>query len=440
MATASDLFSGAQDVKRCQLCPGKTRKSTAETVCNTCQVNLCKECVGHHMISDPNLRHDVVTFEFKKSEIIPPLCCIHQEQISDLFCEECDSLLCLKCLASGSHEKHTVLQISKIYSSTKALIKKDLDELEADIAPVYESIVSGIEATSLSIIEKHDERRKTMHDLSKTCHTIIDKVFEKYQRDSIRNERKDTDSIQNLKLDFQKKQSLIRSAIDKNRSILSSNDLSQLVRYTSKNEEFRNIPSRFELTVSSFNPRELTEQGLCQIIGEIPDTKKTLINGEVLKSNQSFVLKSIHTCENTSLSLEVGSKCTDDRFPRAQVACIPDTNQFFVSDNSGIVKHMNSEGKLLKEITTTTRSAPADLTVTREGHLVYIDGDDRSINIVKGDKTECLIREKDWIPGAICCTSTDDFLVQLRSEYRVEMPTKEKLLVFLALLLSRKYN
>ncbi|XP_062581598.1 uncharacterized protein LOC134243356 [Saccostrea cucullata] len=171
-----------------------------------------------------------------------------------------------------------VKSISVRNVSTKALIRKDLDELEADIAPVYESIVSGIEAMSLSIIEKHDERRKTMHDLSKTCHTIVDKVFE--------------------------------------------------------------------------------------------------------------------------------------------------------NDNHDIIKHMNSEGKLLKEITTTTRTAPADLTVTREGHLVYIDGEDRNINIVKSDRTECLIKEKDWIPGAICSTSTGDLLLLMRSEYRVEKPTKRKITRF----------
>lgn len=114
MITSEDPQARAQDVKRCQLCPGKDRKFAAKIVCNTCQVNLCMDCAGHHITWNPTIRHDVITFECKKSEIIPLDCKRHKKQKCERFCEQCDTPVCLKCLVSGSHENHQVPQISEI--------------------------------------------------------------------------------------------------------------------------------------------------------------------------------------------------------------------------------------------------------------------------------------------------------------------------------------
>jgi hypothetical protein len=81
MAASEDPFARARDVKRCQLCPGKQRKSAAVIVCDTCHANLCKECVGHHMTSNPTIQHDVITFALKTLEVIPPECKQHEEQM-----------------------------------------------------------------------------------------------------------------------------------------------------------------------------------------------------------------------------------------------------------------------------------------------------------------------------------------------------------------------
>ncbi|XP_048767503.2 E3 ubiquitin-protein ligase TRIM36-like [Ostrea edulis] len=273
MAT-SDPLVRAQDVKRCQLCPGKDRKSAAETVCNTCHVNLCKDCVGHHMTSNPTIRHDVVTFKFKILEIIPPQCKLHQNKKCEMFCEQCDSPICLKCLASGSHENHDVSQISEIHISRKQLIEKDTKELESNIAPVFESILSAIEEMLSNVLQKHGGRQHAISEFGKRCHTLVDIVINRYLSDSKTIAKQDGDSIQTLKSEFQKLQSSIESAIHENHSILASNDLSKFTSYASRNEELRNVPSRFELTVPPLDLRELTEEVMCQLIGVIPTSIK----------------------------------------------------------------------------------------------------------------------------------------------------------------------
>ncbi|XP_048767484.2 uncharacterized protein LOC125674391 [Ostrea edulis] len=413
MATSAPLAK-AQDVKHCQLCLGKDSKSAAETVCNTCHVNLCKDCVGHHVTSNPNIRHDVVTFQFKILEIILTPCKLHQNQKCKMFCEKCDSPICLKCHASGSHENHDVSQISEIHISRKQLIEKDTKELESNIAPVFESILSEIEEMLSNVLQKHGERQQVITEFGKRCHTLIDIVINRYLNDSKKIAKQDGDSIQTLKSEFEKLQSSIQSAIHENHSILASNDLSKFTSYASRNEQLRNVPSRFELTVPPLNPRELTEEALKQFIGVIPTSIKTDIPGQVLQ-----VIPPVSSVNKPNKKLlekpEVLAALNTGYSNTFRVCCIPNTDEFYVCGDSDIIRHMNTEGTLLEEIATKSGKYPADLTITRKGHLVYTNWGDSCINRQKNGKIECLIRLEGRIPQGICTTSTDGLLVTMVS-------------------------
>ncbi|XP_056016222.1 uncharacterized protein LOC130053291 [Ostrea edulis] len=418
MAT-SDPLARAQDVKRCQLCPGKHRKSAAETVCNTCHVNLCKDCVGHHMTSNPTIRHDVVTFKFKILEIIPPPCKLHQEQKCEMFCEKCDSSICLKCLASGSHENHDMSKTSEIHSFKKQLIEKDTNELRSKIAPVFESILSEIEEMLSNVLQKHGERQKFITEFGKRCHTLIDIVINRYLCDSKKTAKQDDDAIQTLQSEFEKLQSTIQSAIHENHSIQASNDLSKFTSYASRNKELRNIPPRFELTVPPLDLRELTEEALCQIIGAIAPSIKSIIPGHILQvipPVSSFNEPNRKVLEKPQVltALNTGYRKT------YKVCCIPNTDEFYVCGDNNIIRLMNTKGTTMEEIVTESGNTPYDLTVTREGHLVYSDLKDRSINRQKNGKIECLIKREGWIPRAICRISTHDVLVIMTTDDRKE--------------------
>ncbi|XP_061192166.1 uncharacterized protein LOC133200370 [Saccostrea echinata] len=236
-------------------------------------------------------------------------------------------------------------------------------------------------------------------------------LLKKYQSDARKMERDDVNSIKNLEADFQKCYLLMQSAMDENKSILASNDPSKLLNYTSKNEKFRTIHSRFELKVPEFSLKKLTEQALCQIIGDIPETVKTSIQGQFLKAPQSNSSseKAIKKC--LDLPLTVGEINTDEEI--CEVACIPHTDHFYVNGFNGIIKFMKKEGKVLRRITTKTENiAGYALTVTREGHLVYIEKKKNVINKVEGNKIKCRLQVQDsWVPDAICSTYTDDLLV-----------------------------
>ncbi|XP_061196010.1 uncharacterized protein LOC133204296 [Saccostrea echinata] len=236
--------------------------------------------------------------------------------------------------------------------------------------------------------------------------------------------REDGNSIQSLISEFQKRYSLIQSTIAENQSILESNDSSKLLKYISKNDKITTIPSRYELKVPEFTFTELMEQALCQIIGDIPETKKTYIQGKDLIAPHSELHSERPIKEFLDSPLIVGNIKTDESI--FKIACVPNTDQFYVSGLSTTIKHMNTEGKVLEKITTTGMLGPKDLTVTREGVLVYCSGNFKSINKVKNGKVECMISLKDWKPQAICSTQTDDLLVYMTLKHGFEMFVQRK--------------
>ncbi|XP_062593395.1 uncharacterized protein LOC134254879 [Saccostrea cucullata] len=419
MATSNDPLGQAQDVKQCQLCPGKDKKSAAETCCNSCQVNLCKVCVGNHVISDPDMKHDFVNCEFKNHEIMHHQCSLHEEEKCEMFCQLCNSLICLKCLTSGAHENHNVQSISEIYKSRRDVITKDNGELETEIKPVYEAVLSEIETMTSNVLQQHEDRHKSITNLREQFHKLVENVIRRYLNVSKEKYSQDNDNLLTLKGEFQRLQSLIQSAIDDNKSILSSVDSSKLIHYKSRNEDFKHIPPRFELTVPQFIPAEITEEVLCKMTGIIPETMKINIQGKVIRVAQPLA-HSRKISRNFINEPQIISTVTlnpDDGLTY-RIECIPNTNEFYVTCKSETIYHMNTEGDILETIYSEYR----DLAVTREGDLVCNDTKNKCINVIKRNGAQCLIALKIWIPLAICCTSKGDLLVAMKHGHTLESP------------------
>jgi hypothetical protein len=416
MSTSKDCLAGAQDVKRCQLCPGKDIKSAAEIVCNTCHVDLCKECVGQHMTFNPTIRHDVVTFESRRFSILPSPCKRHKDRNCEMFCEDCDSLVCLKCLVSGTHENHQVSQVSEIHSSRKEQIERDTEELETKIAPILKSILSELEEMFSNVVEKHAKRQQAITEFGNKCHTLVERVVDKYLSESKKMETEDRDSLQTMKSEFEELQTSIQSAIDEKRTILDSNDFSKVINYTSRNKNLKIIPPRFTLSIPPFDPTELTEQSLRQFFGDIPTTIKTDIPGQVLQGFQDPASIANEPKKKVLETPELVEEIHTGYDETYRLHCVSNTDEFYVSGNSKIIKRLKSEGRLLGGITTKSGILPYDLTVTKEGHLVYSDWGDRSINLLMNGEIKCLIRLHGWRPWAICSTSNDDLLATMRSD------------------------
>lgn len=77
-----------QDILRCNVCDEPEHPFH----CDICQVNLCRGCVGDHLL-DLNRRHQIVPFK-ERGGLIYSICQIHSLMQCQLYCESSDTALC----------------------------------------------------------------------------------------------------------------------------------------------------------------------------------------------------------------------------------------------------------------------------------------------------------------------------------------------------------
>ena len=130
----------AQDIARCDLC----EIAIVQSYCDFCHVNLCKPCIGEH-ISDEYDKHKIVPILQRKSTLNYPKCEIHQNEVCQYQCENCNIFVCTHCFASKQHKDHEFSKLKESFSEKKNHILKDREELEEQILPTYEEIAIDLE-------------------------------------------------------------------------------------------------------------------------------------------------------------------------------------------------------------------------------------------------------------------------------------------------------
>ena len=171
-----DPQDSAQDIIRCELC----ETPVSPIFCDICHIQLCLHCVGIH-ISDRSKKHEVVPFEERGSTTKCPK---HSTKISELYCEECNVPICSQCISSGKHLGHKALEIMKIFTSKKEVIKEDLQEIEIFIYPKYQEAVSNIPVQKANAKKPHPEIN---NGIKETRRNLTQRNRRYYKKNAIRN-------------------------------------------------------------------------------------------------------------------------------------------------------------------------------------------------------------------------------------------------------------
>ncbi|XP_056001872.1 uncharacterized protein LOC130048825 [Ostrea edulis] len=95
-----------------------------------------------------------------------------------------------------------------------------------------------------------------------------------------------------------------------------------------------------------------------------------------------------------------------------------------MSGKDKTIRRVDIHGAVRDTVTTTCKTRPSDITVTRQGELVYSDGPKRTVNIVRHERIETLITTaQGWHPGQLCCTKSGGILVSVcttdKSQYKI---------------------
>ncbi|XP_048747680.1 tripartite motif-containing protein 2-like [Ostrea edulis] len=99
------------------------------------------------------------------------------------------------------------------------------------------------------------------------------------------------------------------------------------------------------------------------------------------------------------------------------VSCLGE-EQVWTCGLDEVMKLFNLQGKLLTSIQPKSGNNARDIAVTRDGDLIYIDYDNKTVNLVKNNQIQTMITLQGWRPINVCCTCCEDILVIMVSDDR----------------------
>ncbi|XP_056002566.1 E3 ubiquitin-protein ligase TRIM71-like [Ostrea edulis] len=398
MATPS---SWAQDVITCDFCDNPTPK-----FCNICQVSLCVDCVSKHVEKFKSLAHDIVPFTKRKIKLVFPDCEIHPNERCEAHCKKCDVPVCLKCIL-GSHNGHRYEDMSDIFNKKKKDIEKETQEIDSTIIPQYEEKNEETENKLSIAVTKFDEMDKEKEKHRKFWHQEIDTIFNKLG--SLLNAMKENHLAVLKSHQFKIKDRIpdMTQTVQQNKEILKSKNVSAVTKYKSKLGEYRKMPADIDVKLPSLKTK--TVQGR-ELSLELEEYKATLqqislsgLADDVYKSSIRKLLDRARVIATIPTGVN----------PLYHVACVG-VDEAWVSGEDKTIRRVDIHGSVRDTVTTACKYWPNGIPVTRQGELVYIDGPNRTVNIVRDGRTQTLITTpRGWKPAKLCCTKSGDILVSM---------------------------
>nr|XP_022302493.1 uncharacterized protein LOC111110333 isoform X2 [Crassostrea virginica] len=381
----------AQDVARCDLC----KTAIAQSYCDFCHVNLCKPCIGEHISPDYG-KHIIVAIHQRKSTLIYPKCETHQNEDCRYKCQDCSIFVCSHCTASLTHSGHKFLNLEEIFSSSKKHIQYDREELDNNIMQEYKEIAIDLENKIANLDVEYKNLKTELSKQREEIHREVDNAIHKMEKEIDEIKVKHHSILQKHLDEIKQLQSLMRQTLHGLNEMEESNEVSSIIQYSSKNEEFRKLPPKVHVSVPKFIPKQTEREELCRLIGKLTplSTVRELLD-------EPEVLNTIKTGHKNLHSV---SRLNEE--------------QIWTSGMTADIKCFNIQSVLQKIIQTKSREIPWDIAVDTTGALLYCDEETGTVYKVQNDQTEEIIVLQGWKPINLCVASSGDLLVTMYSDDR----------------------
>ncbi|XP_061186768.1 uncharacterized protein LOC133194883 [Saccostrea echinata] len=399
MATPISL---AQEVITCDLCDTPTQQ-----FCNRCQVSLCAGCVSKHVDKHRPHTHVIVPFKNRKTEHVFTECEFHPYHRCEGHCQQCDVTVCMKCVIT-SHNGHIVGDIPKNFNDKKKNIQRENHEIESNIIPSYMKKNENIEKDKELAMKKFDEVEKEIKRHRKLWHQEVGSIFNKL-RSLLKSMRDNQLAV--LKTHQTKLKNLIPDMIktvQENKEILKSNKVAKITNFKSRLMEYRNIGLDIYVSVPALQTNTVQGRELSIELGEYKatltqssDSSLSNLTDEVSYLSARELLDRARIITTFPIAVK----------PLYRLAC-SGSDKAWVSGENNTVDCLDINGSILETVSCKTH--PEDISVTKNGELIYSDYENKTVDIVKHGKTEVLITtQKDWNPARLTSTKSGDILVSL---------------------------
>ncbi|XP_061196331.1 uncharacterized protein LOC133204593 [Saccostrea echinata] len=314
----------------------------------------------------------MATSTIRAQEII--LCHLCGTRPTKLHCNPCQTDLCENCVGKhtmmSSFAAHEIINVS--VDEKKRLVEKDTSYLQ-DVISKFKKADEEIDCKMVALNTRCDELEELILKHGKEWHCVIDNVMMKNKREIARIREDGTNELRKYKTEMKDVFLNLQETVQRNKEIVKSVDVNEICQYELASSKYQNTPLNVELKLPTFVFKEVLRIAL--EIAEFP-TGITPLKREIC----------------------VGS------------------DEAWISGNDETVTRFNIKGAVLEKVNTTCSGSPSDITVSKEGNLIYTDTANKVVNIVQQGKSTTLITApQGWEPLGVFCSQSGDLLVSMRT-------------------------
>jgi hypothetical protein len=297
-------------------------------------------------------------------------------------------------------------------SAIKQSLQTDLEELKTKIYPRFEDLANDVQTEKARLETNYEKLTTVLDQQGEVWHQQITTIVNQRKSDIAEMKTKHTAALDKNAYEITQSVTELKKIIVNLKSILDSNDISQISAYNSRNDEFRRLPLKVRITLPSFSPQKIDTDRLREMFGSLSslsintELDDTMTSAEVVSPS---LVKQVLGEPRLIATIDTGCK------PLYSVRYLIKDHVWTCGYNE-TMKLFNFHDKLQRSIKTKSGNIPRDIAVTRDGDLVYTDYNDRTVNLVKNNQIKTVSTFRGWYPLNLCCTTSDDFLVTVISD------------------------
>lgn len=387
----------AQDVIICDLCDKPTQQ-----FCNSCQINLCVDCVHKHVDKLQPLSHEIVSSKNRKTHCVLPECKIHPGRRCEVQCQQCQIPICVRCCI-GTHKNHDAVDLVELFEMKKQELQNYTDEIESKLIPKYNKTDADLQEKLTETTAKFNKMEEEKEVLRKRWHQEVDTIFDKLGSSISLMEESSLESIKTQQKTIKDTTQGMVQTVQHNKLVLKTNRASDVIEHKSNLSQFNNIITDINIFTPPVLINTVKGKELSLEIGEY----KAKLTHEI-----SLPVDVPYQSTKTLLKLAIVIAVIPTSYkPLHEVACLGKNEAWicgfrYTTTITRIGINGKSKACLYNKI-----HIVADIAVNVQGDLVYIYGDKGEI---KGHPNSLTISiPQNWIPYSLCCSRSGDILVSM---------------------------
>nr|XP_022341352.1 uncharacterized protein LOC111135510 isoform X1 [Crassostrea virginica] len=393
------------------VCGTEDCEENGQFYCNDCHRPLCEQCRDDHLKNPDTKFHEIVPYRYRKQRLSVEKCKHHPTRNIDIFCQECQIVLCLKCFTK-EHQGHAFDDLEDIYAEKYALSQGEFSKIQKYFLPTTQGLKNDIEEDVTKIKKITESIRISMNAEAESLKNLVDEVTSEKKKHTHTMEKSLLKMLKSQETTYNDYIAYLGKMNDDFQEYLSLTNKKLLFSETLR---IKTIPETTRPVSPVFTKGKFSKDDISKLLGSVnvPNIKPQKRKIQPMEAVTTYMKSTENQLEQSKEKSDLKQTLSlSSSVTKVMVYRVPGVDNVFhvsvdksgrlwVSDHKGNLVQTDLQGNLLQKIQT-SGGWEGYHTATQDGDLIYTDKKKKVIFRITPDRriTECIITG-DWTPLSV---------------------------------------